>query len=322
MTRGGQMKRVILAGAFAFVAAAFAAHFFAGASPAAADGGPHVVETGATPDKCAACHRLHTGQNDSLLKSGSTIEQFCYSCHGTTGTGSKLSVQNGTYYGTLDRSNPQSSVGLRGGGFEEARINTTDPSPDQIGVLSSPQPVTSRHTTDGTTAGTLWGNGAIGSGPGPAFTLSCTTCHDPHGNGQFRILRPIPTGSGAAAVSVPDQADPKTYTVTDYMQMGGAVSKTTMSSWCATCHTRYLASSSPPVDSGDPIFRFRHRSDGNSNRACITCHASHGTNANASGPYSSSVDYPGGGSGSTRTQETRLLKMDNRGICVKCHLGY
>jgi hypothetical protein len=33
-----------------------------------------------------------------------------------------------------------------------------------------------------------WGNGAAGSGAGPAAEVGCASCHNPHGNGQYRIL--------------------------------------------------------------------------------------------------------------------------------------
>jgi len=313
------MNRAALLGVFASLAVAMAAALVGtGTQSASADGGPHIVESGATPDKCAGCHRIHTGENDFLLKDAGTIEDFCYSCHGTGGSGSDLDVQDGQ-----KRSN---GGALRGGGFDFASINTTDPSLDSIGVLGTAQPVTSWHTIDGTTAGTLWGNGALGTaGAGPSYTLECTSCHDPHGNGQFRILRPIPTGSGAAAASVTDQPAPKNYGVSNHLSMGGDVSLAQISTWCATCHTRYLASSTAAT--ADTIYTNRHRSDGNSNRACITCHASHGTNAQMPGgatgtTYSSTVEWPGGGSGTTDDNNSRLLKMDNRGICIKCHWGY
>jgi predicted CXXCH cytochrome family protein len=296
-----------------------------GVQNASADAGPHVATgSDATPDKCAGCHRIHTGQNEYLLKEGSSTLEFCYSCHGNGGPGSDLAVQEGKYYG--NGSGPpyggKTSFGaLRGGGFDSALINTTDPTVDLIGTLSTPEITQSWHTVDGATAGTLWGNGALGTpGAGPSYTMDCASCRDPHGNGQYRILRPVPVGSGASAVAVVDQPDPKTYGVVNYLYMNSAVSLAQISSWCATCHTRYLANST--ADTGDPIYSNRHRSDGSSNRACITCHASHGSNAAMTGTYSSSLEWPGGGSGTTDNNNSRLLKMDNRGICIKCHFGY
>src|SRR3990170_3436717 len=160
-------RTTIVVAVVAAVALAFLAVLGGGSGTASADGGPHVVETGATPDKCAACHRIHTGQNDFLLKQAGTVRDFCYSCHGTGGPGSDLAVQEGTFYGDTNpgvypgpippnAAKPPSAIrGLRAGGFDYARINTTDPtgsyprgpSPTPspaIGVLATPQPVNSR----------------------------------------------------------------------------------------------------------------------------------------------------------------------------------
>ena len=334
----------------------------------------------ATPDKCASCHRIHTGQNEYLLKEAGSVEAFCYSCHGTGGAGSDLAVQEGTFYGGTTPGIPYSgktasdTVGLRAGGFDEARINTTDPNialpaptpigyAVTIGVLATKQPVKSDHAIDGT-AGTMWGNGAIGAigtvGAGPSATLECTACHDPHGNGNYRILRSVPTGSGGAGFAIPDTY-PKTYTTTNYFNMyfggapanpttepPGAVAGTSIlydtSQWCSQCHTRYLAeagtttsgkpaSGGSRVDSGDAIYTFRHTSAGYgystrapagfkyNNRACITCHASHGSNASMPGAYSSSVPWPDGSivNPPNDLERASMLKMDNRGMCRKCH---
>jgi len=333
-------RTIILIGVVAGVAMALAV--LGGGGTASADGGPHVVETGATPDKCAACHRIHTGQNEYLLKEAGTVEDFCFSCHGNGGPGSDLAVQEGTFYGGTTPGFPygtkaaSTTVGLRAGGFDMARINTTDPSASVanttppptnvpvIGVLATAETVNSRHTLE--TLTTLWGNGAIATpGAGPSYTLECTSCHDPHGNGNYRILRSVPQGSSGAGsptpvpVAIADQADPKVYTTSNYFSTG-PVDGAKVSSWCATCHTRYLAGSM--ADSGDAIFKYRHRSNGSLGTTCIKCHAPHGTNAGAAGTYSSTVGYPGGGSGTTNTAESRLLKMDNRGICIKCHTDY
>ncbi len=342
-------KTTILAGVVAGVAVALLALLGSGSGTASADNGPHVATgSDATPDKCAGCHRIHTGQNEYLLKAAGTVKDFCYSCHGTAGNGSMLAVQNGTYYGTDDRTAPDNTVGLRAGGFDAARINTTDPSnstspPSTIGVLASTQAVNSYHAIDGTTAGTMWGNGAQNTGAGPSYTLSCASCHDPHGNGNYRILRSVPEGSGGGGVTIADQADPKVYTTTNYFDMSQSGMTNILvdtSAWCAQCHTRYLAARRAPlpadasrVNSGDAIFTFRHTSAGwgnssatppvasNNTRACITCHATHGSNAQMTGEYSSTVPWPGGSltNPTNDTQRASLLKMDNRGMCRKCH---
>jgi hypothetical protein len=59
-----------------------------------------------------------------------------------------------------------------------------------VGVLGAEQASTSAH--DVGVAGTAWGGGAAGT-DGTTITLECGSCHDPHGNGNYRILRAIPT---------------------------------------------------------------------------------------------------------------------------------
>src|SRR3990172_2644610 len=304
--RGGETMRktILLIGIAAGIAVAFLAGLGGGSGTASADGGPHVVEAGATPDKCAGCHRIHTGQNDYLLREAGTVEDFCYSCHGNGGPGSDLAVQEGTFYGGTTPGMPyggkdaSTTEGLRAGGFDTARIDTTDPvnrldppyPPSTIGVLAVPEAVNSHHSVDGT-AGTMWGNGAIPTvGVGPSYTLECSSCHDPHGNGNYRILRDVPQGSGGAGYTIPDTY-PKTYTTTDYFNMyfGGVAPANPMteppgavagesilvdtSAWCAQCDTRYLAeagttTSGKPasegnrVNSTDAVYTFRHTSSG------------------------------------------------------------
>ncbi len=374
-------KTTLLIGIIAGVAVSLLAVMGSGGGTALADNGPHVATgSDATPDKCAGCHRIHTGQNEFLLKEAGTIEQFCYSCHGNGGPGSDLAAQEGTFYGGTTPGAPyggklaSTTVGLRAGGFDAARINTTDATASTIGVLPNTAAVNSKHAIDGT-AGTMWGNGAIGTaGAGPSYTLECTSCHDPHGNGNYRILRTIPQGSGGAGYAVPDTY-PKAasnYTTSNYFNMyfgaapanpmtepPGAVAGQSIlydtAKWCSQCHTRYLAESGTAnplnpnpkpnsvgsrVDSGDAIFTFRHTSEGYgfssfsgtpgykyNNRACLTCHASHGSNSSMPGNptagtnYSSTVEWPDGSTVNPANdpQRASLLKMDNRGICHKCH---
>ncbi len=367
-------KTTLIIGIVAGLTMALMAGLGTGTQTASADAGPHVA-TGddATPDKCASCHRIHTGQNEYLLKEAGSAEDFCYSCHGTGGPGSDLAVQEGTFYGGTSAGFPYGSktgstdVGLRAGGFEEARIDTTDPStrgnPNgdgsrTIGVLATTETVVSNHAIDGT-AGTNWGNGALNSGAGPSATLDCGSCHNPHGNGNYRILREVPTGSDGPGYAIPDTY-PKAaadYATADYLNMyfGGVSPDSPIvddrtpgvsilmdtSAWCSQCHTRYLAehyadddADGSRVDTGDAIFTWRHTSSGYgyssyggspgfkfNNRACITCHASHGSNAQMPGEDSSTVEWPDGSTVNPANDLERasLLKMDNRGICLKCH---
>ena len=63
-----------------------------------------------------------------------------------------------------------------------------------------------------------WGNGAISgtASYGTVMPLRCGSCHDPHGNGNYRILRPIPDESGAGTGVTIADASTKTYTTENY----------------------------------------------------------------------------------------------------------
>ncbi len=279
---------------------------------AAADNGPHQGDFTSTTDACAGCHRAHRGQTDKLLVEA-TQTDLCLSCHGANGTGADTNVQDGVYenrdsggqYGTVN-------AGLRGGGFTSALMD-----PGMTGTPSSAA-VTSKHNVDAT--GTIWGNGAIGGGVGKSVTLRCASCHNPHGisgGDAYRILRPKPKDSGAANdVVVPDDAS-KDYTIT-YAGNGyrddSYLTGKSISNWCSQCHTRYLANNTS--DSGDSIFTHRHATS-DDYRKCMACHVAHGTSATM-GTHSGAVELPdgtpGGGSG-----DSRLLSVNNRGVCYRCH---
>jgi hypothetical protein len=106
---------------------------------------------------------------------------------------------------------------LRGGGFDQARMDSgnaarTWRSGSALNVwakvrVGAPADVTSAHlnlAANGLTAPqAAWGNDGIGSGAGPVVDLSCGDCHNPHGNGAYRILNPVPAPTAVSGVFVP-----------------------------------------------------------------------------------------------------------------------
>jgi len=195
------------------------------AVPALADGGPHVLTNnngslGLNADGCAGCHRAHTAQGPYLIKAASD-EALCLTCHGAIATGSTVDVMTGVQY-TLRGAGGVGGTqlgALRGGGFDLARIGaparlTYERAAGSYSqrpkvTVGPPLPVNSAHLAlpeNGlTNPGIAWGNGANGSGAGPAVTLGCASCHNPHGNGMYRILNPIPNpiGTGFVAAATP-----------------------------------------------------------------------------------------------------------------------
>ena len=201
---------------------------FLAAIPALADGGPHVaaVNNGSsslTADSCAGCHRAHTASAPKLLNTAE--EDLCLTCHGAQSSGATTDVMTGVQYVSGAQHDVAASAGtqlgaLRNGGFNQARIGdpfryTIDNGGSatrkaKVQVSATAKDVTSAHITmpdvnNLVQPGKAWGNGTNGSGVGPTVTLGCTSCHNPHGNGNFRILRSfgttesgIPTGINAA----------------------------------------------------------------------------------------------------------------------------
>jgi predicted CXXCH cytochrome family protein len=298
-----------------------------GAAVAWADNGPHTAGTGIVTDSCASCHRMHTAQAPRLLKEPQTA--LCYTCHGSSATGANTDVQDGIGYAGEGRKGGKAGA-LRGGGFEYALIDSGAASGQQseppnpggtVPVLSAKAAVTSSHSID-LSEQTAWGNGPI-SGTvdyGKSIPLRCGSCHDPHGNGNYRTLRPIPRDSGAGSgVAIPDATE-KVYTTGNYWQVGDESAAgfiADISSWCATCHTRYLSSTSY-ADSGDAVFSKRHRTDQTSQGSanCIQCHVAHGSNADAGQTSSGGVHSL---EGVPAAAGSYLLRIDNRGVCQMCH---
>jgi predicted CXXCH cytochrome family protein len=228
---------------------------FLAAIPVLADGGPHISTinsgtAGINADSCAGCHRAHTAQASYLLIQDEST--MCLSCHGASGTGATTDVMDGVQYRLAD---PATGVvrgeailgALRNGGFENARIGsgvavsvayartaTENSFRTKVPSLSSGQAVTSSHIpmeAGLTSPGRVWGNGALDSGPGARLAagteLECTSCHNPHGNGNYRILNPIPTvtassgdtftaasvGVNVADAPLPATGDTRNYTI-------------------------------------------------------------------------------------------------------------
>ncbi|HEX9114833.1 MAG TPA: NapC/NirT family cytochrome c, partial [Anaerolineae bacterium] len=190
-----------------------------------------------------------------------------------------------------------------------------------VPVLGNKAPVKSSHSID-ESGQTAWGNGEISAevNYGRTVSLRCGSCHDPHGNGDYRILRPIPKESGASAgVTIPDAAT-KVYTTTNYWQVADPNAPSfiaKISEWCATCHTRYLSDTSY-TESGDAVFTKRHISNQTKQgeASCIQCHVAHGSNASVAevgpGPVHSRKGVPTPADG-------YLLRIDNKGTCGMCH---
>ncbi|HZX99139.1 MAG TPA: cytochrome c3 family protein [Dermatophilaceae bacterium] len=311
-----------------------------GVGSAQADNGPHVsssVGVGfnqiAGAGRCASCHRAHTTQ--TAVTAGR--DGLCLTCHGPSAGGATTDVFGGVGYGAVRTQNGDRSTApgaLRGGGFDYALIGSAAATRETyfsgsilkarnqvIPVLGAPLATTSKHGVIGA-ALTAWDRSALNSGAGAAVTLECGSCHDPHGNGNYRVLRTAPVDSGASTaavgVTIPD-ASVKVYTTANYWLSGDAAVPPVVNGvkggtaapdghignitrWCTTCHQRNHLDTTIKM----------------TGTTCVTCHVAHGSNASELGAVSSPVQQP---DGSTAASRGSLLRVDaNLAICVMCHI--
>jgi len=231
-------------------------------------------------DACAGCHRAHTAASpitwtDSdntersalLISTATTIEDFCYTCHGTAALGADTNVWDGIFEsddGDLGSDETYNLHGenLNGGGFDPTVFATQHYGSSDVSWVAYGGGDDGRD------------DGSIISVGGEHVDINCTACHDTHGSSNYRLLKDqvvgsLPTGGTggvnvggyvgttpqpfviSAEVGYPDAGWPlgeermNLYTTyypdfTDPMYAkapAGDVNKG-ISGWCASCHTQ------------------------------------------------------------------------------------
>ena len=213
-------------------------------------------------NSCANCHSTHQGDTATLLKFQDAEYDMCLSCHdGTMG-----------FYNVL------------GTGAGAGTFNDTHESSSMHNVKS------------GITLGA-----APGATHDSTVELTCSSCHNPHGSVNDRLLKESVTASGKLAglyaglpkgtksINLDLKPDPNYAKINEMTTTSGLkittsagpvgnTDKQNYSKFCSTCHDDYLASSGNQSSfSGHYSHTTNSASAG---RNCASCHYAHGTDVN------------------------------------------
>jgi hypothetical protein len=200
--------------------------------------------------------------------------------------------------------------------------------------VGASEATTSKHQIDGVTAGTMWGNGAISAtaNVGKAgVVLECGSCHDPHGNGNYRILKPVPVDAGTLTATVIKAAvpaildDPLTTTVNEakaevpaVMSAGAAgiaIPDAAVKTYTTTNYWS-VADASVPLVKGGPLTAAAG-SDGyitNVGAWCATCHTRYLAQAPAYETNSGDAVF-------TYRHTSNRVGL-SRPNCIQCHVSH
>jgi hypothetical protein len=234
------------------------------------------------PDQveCNTCHTAHNSKGGVPARTDSNPNPAEYLLLRDNATDLCLSCHDGSRSDAPDVVAPVAYVMEPAGGFL-AGSGIASPMGHDIGVASDQIP----------------------PGGNQALRLTCITCHDPHGNANYRNLRPDPTMTGRPEVMVEvrqaviaNGSNPAAVYVPSNL-----LDKTGISAWCNTCHdpeapptgsvsghpvnrtiwgsvmadyTRWSGSIQNRVRSGNPIDDVVPSND--DQVICLSCHKAHG----------------------------------------------
>ena len=222
---------------------------------------------------CSDCHTQHNSANGQpmrtdnnptpapmLLRRGTPLE-LCLSCH------------DGSNPAAPDVLAPVSYVAEpAGGAFPNAGGFPVDAASSVAHHLNTPSPV-------------------IPPGGTQPMVLICTTCHDPHGNANYRNLRPDPAVQAFQSFTANGSNPSQVYVASNIAHKSG------ISAWCGKCHTlleghhvtdhpiwgaslasytSWASVTLPRVPVDNPIDKSVPSSDDRVN--CLSCHKAHGSN--------------------------------------------
>jgi predicted CXXCH cytochrome family protein len=134
--------------------------------------------------------------------------------------------------------------------------------PDVVGPVSyTTEPLAGFFTQPGQSSATGHDVGVPSSVTPPGGTapmqLTCLSCHDHHGNTNYRNLRtdPLNTGGAPLTVQVTQTTAPNGSNPAQVYTRANVVWKNGLSAWCGSCHGAFHGKSSGQEGTSSPWFR-------------------------------------------------------------------
>jgi len=184
---------------------------------------------------CSDCHTMHNSQAGAPMRYDRDAQPAPHLLRNATSLSLCLYCHDGSLPGSPDVVAPVAYLSDPAGGFFPADWSTAS---GTAHVLASQEPVTP-------------------PGGSQAMTLTCISCHAPHGSPSYRNLSGDPTGSGSTLLTVTTSqrvkangtnAD-KVYLVSNLKDKAG------ISAWCATCHGSFHGRSVEQEGTASPWLR-------------------------------------------------------------------
>lgn len=269
--------------------------------------GPHGKFTDNT-EACGRCHALHTAKSSRLIRfdtmpvggtANNPIYGTCTYCHNFNGQ-STYDVKDGMIWDRTDGKRYATS----GGGFERMLVVEGEAQVATVVKASSSHMVNKNSGTKYRAPG-----GYMGGVTTNHIELTCSTCHNPHGSNNSRLLREkvvVPNVAGAASTRQTWQDDFVRLKVNNPFGDERVQFSSEITYFCSRCHNDYKSSSATST-TGTYSSQYRHKIgmapneginngsgtgfgynatkfnlptadlSGGSTIECLTCHYAHGT---------------------------------------------